>query len=165
MLLHDLLSSQLCGLGHGNRLGAPGRRDHPGLTFFLGTHSTVDHIPHRIDHADPHFCGVVRGDLHSFLRHEFRLAGHNGLTGAALGQFIPGPFLPVGILNVGDHQLFHYAFDKGRFAGSNRTNDANIDVSTGSCSDISINSFHSQPPCAFTTQYVRKKILELLLIN
>ena len=148
MLLHHLFGAQFGGIGHGDLVIVPGGGYHPGHAVFFHTHRPGDHISHGVDQPDADVGFAVGGDLHSFLRHEFGLCGHNGLAGAALGQLIGCPLPAIGIGDRRDHQLFHDAFDQGGFTRANGPHNPNINIATGACGNISVNRFHSQPPSA-----------------
>ena len=148
VLLHDLFGAQLSGLGHGDFIVKPGGGDHPGHPILLGAHSPFHHVAHGVNHPNPQFGGAVRGDFHPVFRHELGLTGHNGFPGAALGQLIPGPFRFIGVIDVGNHQLFHNPLDEGGFSGTHRAYHANVDIASGSGGNIGVDVFHSQPPCS-----------------
>ena len=97
MLLHDFSGTQLCRVRHRDLVVEPRGGHHSGDTVLVGTHSPIYHIAHGVDKPHPEHCFAVGADLHRFLGDKFRLRGHDGFAGAALGQFVPCPFLPVGI--------------------------------------------------------------------
>ena len=146
VVFHHLLGSQLRRFRHGNFMVKPGRGHHPGRAILLRPHSAVNHVAHGIDEPNPQSGGAVGRNLHRLFRDELGFRGHNGLSRAALGQLIPGPFLAIGVVNTGDHQFFHDPLDEGGLSGSHRANHTDIDISAGSHSNVLINRIHSQPP-------------------
>ena len=149
MILHHLFGTQLRRLGHGNLMVIPGGGHHPGRPVLRGPHGPGHHIAHGVDHPHPELCRPVGGDFHR-LRHEFRLRGHNGLTGAALGQLIPGPLLPVRVGDVGNHQLLHHPLDEGGLPRPDRAHHAHINISAGSGCNLLINGFFHRHPASFS---------------
>ena len=127
----------------------PGGADHTGGAVLIRADSTGDHVANGINHAHPHTGFSIRGDLYGLLRHKFRLTGHNGFAGAALGQFIFCPLFSVWICDSRDHQRFHDPLYQGGFSGTHRPYHTDIHIASGSGGNICINSFHSQPPYSY----------------
>ena len=146
VVFHHLSGTQFRSLCHGNGRFRPGGCHHSGNALLLRTYRTGDHIAYGVDHPHPHGGLALGRDLHSLFRHELRFAGHNGSAGTALGQFIPGSGLPVGICDGRDHQILHDPLDQRGFSGPHRTHHTDIYISAGSGGDVLVNSFHSQPP-------------------
>ena len=143
MLIHDLFRPQFRSLGHGDLMVIPGCGDHPGNPLLFSPHCPIHHIAHRVNKPQSEFRCSVGRNLHRFLRNKLGFRGHDGSAAAALGQFIPCPFRPVGIGNIGNHQCFHDPLDEGGFPGPHRAYHADVDIAPGTPGNILVNAVHS----------------------
>ena len=82
----------------------------------------------RIHKTDAHARAVVEGNAYRFVRDEFRLGGHDGLSRRRLGKLVFGSLVVVFILNDGQNGAFHKLLDEGGFSRSDGTHDADINV-------------------------------------
>ena len=130
-------------LRHGDLVVEPVGGHHPGRALLLRSGGPFHQISHAVDETDGE-PGPARGDLHRLLRHEFRFAGHDRPTGAALGQLVSGPLPAVHVLDAGEHQGLHEALDEGGFAGAHRPHHADIDVAARANGYVLINGMHIQ---------------------
>ena len=144
--VHDLFRPQLCCFRHWDFMIIPWGGHHSGDTFLLSPHRATHHVANGIDHTNTQLCRSVRRNFHRFLRYELRLGSHDGLTAAALGQFVTGSLLAIWVFNAGNDQFFHDSLDQGGFSGSHRPHNTDVDITAGSCGNVLINAFHSQPP-------------------
>ena len=146
VLLHHFFRPQLCRLGHGDFRIEPGGCHHSRLAVLLRPYRPRNHVAHGVDEPHPQPGGTVGRNFHRFLRNKFRLRGHNGPPGAALGQLIPGTLLAVGVGDSGDHQFFHNPLDQGGFSRTDRANYPHVNIAAGPGGDVRINLIHSQSP-------------------
>ena len=74
--------------------------------------------------------------------------GHNGFARRRLGQLVNGPLPAELAVDVGQHQGFHKAFDKGGFAGPHRPHHPDVNVAVGPFGDVMIDvaAFHAHTP-------------------
>ena len=113
VLLHDLLCPDLRRLLEWKFRLRPRSHDHPGRSFFLGSHRAGDQIADRVDEPDFQSRGTVRRNFHCLLGHKLWLRRHDRPAGAGLGQLVARAVALIGVLQIRKHQLLHKALDKG----------------------------------------------------
>ena len=146
-VLGDHLSgADLRRLGHGDLVVVPGSGDHPGGVVLHLSDGALHHVAHAVDQPHGKARPVRQLDLGGLLRDELGFGGHDGPAGAALGQLIPGPFLSVDVVDVGDHLGLHEPLDEGGLPGAHGAHHADVDIPSGAGGDILIDTgIHSIP--------------------
>ena len=139
MFCYDLLRSHLS--RHVERyFRVKPRCDHHSRGFILNVaYGTWDYVAHTVYHSHVEACSALQGDVHSFLRNEFRLGGHDSLACGGLGQFVNGTLLAVVAFNVRYNELLHELFYKGGFSRADRTYHAYIDIAPRPCGNVGVN--------------------------
>ena len=146
VLSDDLPGADLRRLGHGDLVVVPGGSDHPGGVVLHLADGSLHHVAHAVDKPHGAVSPVRQLDLGGLLRDELGLGGHDGPAGAALGQLIPGPLLPVHVIDVGDHLGLHEPFDERGLPGAHGAHHTDINIPSGAGGDILIDTgIHSIP--------------------
>ena len=128
VLRNNLPGADLRCLGHGDLMVVPGSRDHAGRVILVLADGALHHIAYAVD--EPHGEGraSLQLNLGRLLRDKFRLRRHDGPSGAALGQFIPGPFPTVDIFDIRNDLRLHEPLDESGFAGPHWPHDTDVDI-------------------------------------
>ncbi len=128
VIRNDLSGADLRGLRHGYFIIVPRGHDHTGRQILELAYRAGNHIAYAVNEPHREADTLVKVYLHRFLRYEFWLGGHDGTSGAALGQFVLGPVTAVHVADMRDHLCLHKALDKGGLSSPDRAYHANIDA-------------------------------------
>ena len=139
MLGNDLVRAHLGSLHKGHGLLLPGRAHHTRLPVFNGAERLRHDVAHAINHFDAQGSAIVDLNGHSLVGNEFGLGGHDRLARSRLRHFVTRTLTRVSFANVGKHEGFHKAFDKGGLPGTYGADDPDIDVAARTLGNILIN--------------------------
>ena len=117
----------------------PGSEHHSGGVVFKIADGGGNDIADAVDEPDAKPRFPVKVYLHGFLRDEFRLRRHYGFPGGGLGKLVTGAVAAVLVFYIRKHEGLHKFFDKGALSGTDRTDDADIDVAGSSGGNIAVN--------------------------
>ena len=154
MLGNYLSGAQLRCLAHGDIMVDPGSCYHSRLVVLRLSGGSRDQITNTVDQANRKGGAIIHINSNSLFRHKFGFRCHNGSSGTALGQFIPGPFPPIDIFDVWDHQRFHETLDKSGLSRADRADHTNVYVTIGTLGNIIINLifFHRPLPLIVSSE-------------
>ena len=136
MLLNHFAGSNLGRFLEWNRLLEPRRRNHAGTIFVLISLCSIHGIANAVNETNVYFQSFRNMKAHRLVRDELRLSRHNRSARRALRKLIYCADTVSLTRNVGKHDRFHEPLDEGRFACPDRTDDAEVDVSAGTFSDV-----------------------------
>ena len=113
MLLDHLLRTDFRCLCKRDLLRKPGGMYHARLSFLHMPYSAIHHIADTVD--QPYFYLILSHEryFHRLTRDKLRFCCGNGLSRAALRQFIHRLFFAVFILHMRQDTQIHKSFDKG----------------------------------------------------
>ena len=140
MIGDDLPRADLRSFRHGDLVVVPRRHHHTRRQILKLSHRAGHHVPHAVDHPHGKADAFVKMYLYRFFWNEFWLRRHDGAPRSALGQLVGGSVPAVHVVNMGDHLRFHKPLDKGRFSGSDRPYNADINAVLGSCRHVLIDA-------------------------
>ena len=98
---------------HTDLIFKPWRCNETFLSVLKLSRCAFHHISDAIHKTDGNVISSVKRERYGFLRHKFRLRGHDRLSGAALRQLILGPLPGIFIIHARDHHGLHKTLDKG----------------------------------------------------
>src|SRR5690606_37478152 len=92
--------------------------------------------------------GTTPLQRHGPIAHKVGLGCHDGAPRAALGELVLGALPVIGVLDAGQDQTVHEAFDEGGLAGPHRAHYANVDAASGALGDVAeeIEFLHAVSP-------------------
>ena len=141
MFCNDFLRADFCRHAERNFFLKPRRFHHAGHIVFNVSQCTWQDVTHTIHHPNAEVGMFTNGDFRCFFRNKFRFCGHNGFSGSRLRQFIDCSQAFGFFWNIGNDQLFHELFNQRRFSGSDRADNADINITASTFGDVLVNIF------------------------
>ena len=140
----------------------PGGCDHSGCVVLKLADCPPDHITDAVNQPNGEGAAIRQLDLRRLLGDKFGLRRHDSTPGAALGQFISGPFFSIDIFDVGNHLGLHKALDKGGFSGTHRPHHADVDIPRRAGGNILIDRGIHSIPSFFRSIFMFHSMYQLL---
>ena len=110
----------------------------PFLAVFFRAERAFHDVTDAVDHSYVDVKIVRNGYADRFAWNKVRLSRHYTFAVARLRQFVDSPFSGVFVLYGVDYESVHKSLDKGRFAASDGSDDADVNIAAGARRNIVI---------------------------
>ena len=138
VLAYDFVRAERRRIGKRHLFVGPRCAHHAFSAVLLAAESSAHHVAHAVD--EPHVDGkiVLKNHPHRIRRHELGLSRHDGFPVGGLRYLVDGACAHVFVFDAADHQLLHKLLDDGGFARPDRSDDADVNVPSRACGNVSI---------------------------